>query len=334
VPDPIAALRALPRVDLRSGPTPLQFLSRYSDALGHEVWCKRDDHGSVGLAGNKVRKFEMVLGRGIAQGADTLITAGAIQSNSARAGAAAAAALGMRCILLLSGDPVSPPAANLLLDRLFGAEIRIIGDVGWAELVSATTAAADDVRGKGGTPVVAPVGCSSPLGSLGFALAYLELLEQLEAVQVRPGAIVHASSSLGTHAGLLLGAALAGRGPMPIGIDVAQIYEDLSDECSALAGSAAALIGWGGPLPEPRIVGGFMGEGYASITPGSVTALRRLAATEALLVDPVYSAKGLAGLESLLTTGKLTGPVVFWHTGGYHALFEPAVSAAVSRDDV
>lgn len=210
---PRERLAALPRLTLGPCPTPLVALPRFSDAVGREIWAKRDDMGAVGLAGNKVRKLELILARARQDGADTVITTGAIQSNSARCTAAAAALLGLRCILVLTGEPPRFERANLLLDRLFGAEVRLVGTQSWDELGPLLEAEADAVRAGGGHPVIAPVGASSPLGALGFALAFLELTDQLGAIGLDAAAVVHASTSGGTHAGLVVGRAVAGQRP-------------------------------------------------------------------------------------------------------------------------
>lgn len=268
----IDRLRALPRVALVPLPTPLHRLDRFSDAIGVEVWMKRDDVGGPALAGNKVRKYELILGQAQQDQADTLITTGAVQSNSARAGAAAAASLGLRCILVLTGEPPAARRANLLLDDLLGAEVRLAGPVGWDELGPHLDAVADEVRAGGGRPVVAPVGASSPLGSLGFALAYLELLEQLDALDALDvrggdsrggpagtgsgdgfGHLVHTTTSGGTHAGLVVGRLLAGRGPVPVGIDAGRVLAEPKRDLALLAEAAGELIGLGSAVQEDAL---------------------------------------------------------------------------------
>lgn len=328
----IARLRALPRAPLGNWPTPLHRLERFSSELGVEVWAKRDDIGSVGLAGNKVRKFELVLGQALADGADTVVTTGAAQSNSARTAAAAAAALGLRAILVLSGEQVSEPTANILLDHLFGAETRFVGDVGWDELNRMVQAIAVEVAEAGGKAVAAPVGCSSPLGALGFTLAYLELADQLDAVGLAPASIYHTTTSGGTHAGLVAGRRLAGGGPTVRGIDAGRLYPDGPAALARLAGAALALLGHSGTVSADEIDldEGQVGDRYGAPTAAAREAIDLLARTEGILTDPVYSGKGLAGLVADARSGRLEGgqPVVFWHTGGWHALFEPTYAAA------
>jgi 1-aminocyclopropane-1-carboxylate deaminase/D-cysteine desulfhydrase len=326
-----ARLAALPRAPLGRWPTPLHRLERFGPAIGLDVWAKRDDIGSVGLAGNKVRKFELVLGAALADGADTVVTTGAAQSNSARTAAAAAAALGMRCVLVLSGDEPSPPAANVLLDRLFGAEVRFLGDVGWDELNRAVDAAAESVSAAGRRPARAPVGCSSALGALGFAAAYLELVDQLDAVDLDPTLVVHASTSGGTHAGLVAGRHLAGGGPPVRAYDAGRIFTEPAAALASLTTEALAFIGGDEVVPATAIDVDVsqVGDGYGRPTAAATEAIALLARTEGILCDPVYSGKALAGLVADARSGRIPAgsTVVFWHTGGWHALFEPDYAA-------
>ena len=217
-------LLELPRAGLGQWPTPFHPLPRFSAEIGADIWIKRDDIQSVALAGNKIRKFDLALGEALAQGCDTVVTTGAVQSNSARSGAAAAAVLGMGSVLLLSGSEPDQPSANLLLDRLVGAEVRYAGSAGWEELNQGVDDIVAELAAAGRRAYAAPVGCSSPLGSLGFALAFLELDEQCHRQGIEPAAVVHASTSGGTHAGLLVGRALTGRTTPLVAIDSGAIY--------------------------------------------------------------------------------------------------------------
>ncbi len=300
-------------------------LDRFGGELGLEIWAKRDDVQGVALAGNKVRKFDLVVADALERGCDTLVTTGAAQSNSARTGAAVAAAVGMRCVLVLSGDEPPASTANLLLDRLLGAEVRFVGERSWRWLDEEVERVVAQIDAAGGRAVSAPVGCSSPLGSLGFALAFLELDGQLDELGVEPAAIVHTSTSGGTHAGLLVGRALAGRSVRIIGVDVGGLHREPEIAVSRLASEAASSIGLGPPVTpdEVEITTDQIGPGYALPTSAASEAITALARSEAVLTDPVYSGKGLAGLVSLVTSGSVDGPVVFWHTGGYHSLFDP-----------
>lgn len=317
----------LPRVPLADLPTPLERLDRFGAAIGAEVWIKRDDTGSFGLAGNKVRKLEFVLADARRQGADTIVIIGAEQSNAARATAAACARLHMRCVLVLSGDEPPSATGNLVLDRLFGAETHFAGDVGWAELYERASAISDDLRDGGATPYLLPAGSSSPLGAVGFTAAWFELLDQLDG---EAAALYFASSSGGTHAGLLVGRALSEGGPELRSIGVAaDIVPDMPGYITSLAEQAAELLEVEADVERAAIDTDHVGEGYAVPTDAGNEAIRLLARTEAILCDPVYSGKALAALVQHARAGSLDGPVVFWHTGGHHALFAPRFRDAV-----
>lgn len=341
----VERLLALPTAGLGTWPTPLHRIDRFGTAIGTEVWIKRDDVQGVALAGNKVRKFNLVVGQALADGHDTLVTTGAAQSNSARTGAAAAAASGMDCHLVLGGEPPGDgdrgpgPTANLLLDHLVGATIHHAGDASWVELNQRVDDLVAELNAAGRRAFAAPIGCSSPLGSLGFARAFLELEAQLVATGITPSAIVHTTTSGGTHAGLLVGRALMAPGSslagVPIiGVDAGRLYEDVAAEHHTLAVEAAAMIGLDlaarlSPA-DLTIVHDQVGDGYGAHTAAATEATELLARTEAIIVDPIYSAKGLAGLIALVRSGPLggtsgggDGPILFWHTGGYHALFDP-----------
>jgi D-cysteine desulfhydrase family pyridoxal phosphate-dependent enzyme len=314
----------LPRATLAELPTPLHPLPRFSAAIGAEVWIKRDDAGELGLAGNKVRKLEFVLADARHRGADVVVIVGAAQSNAARASAAACVRLGLRCVLVLSGDPPPRTAGNLLLDRLFGADVRFAGTTDWGELEQAAEQVRDDLRAQGASPYALPAGASSPLGTVGFAAAWQELIEQLDAHGVAASTLIHASSSGGTHAGLILGRALSGGGPRVRAIGVAaDIYPDTPAQIVALASEAAGRLDADVEV-EPGDLSldmGFLGDGYAIPTPEAVAAIRLLAETEAIVCDPVYSGKALAAVVAGAREGALPGTTVFWHTGGYHAVF-------------
>lgn len=318
------ALERRPRVALASWPTPLERAPRLGAALGVDLWLKRDDVGSFGLAGNKVRKLEFTLGAALADGADCVVTVGAAQSNHCRATAAAAARLGLEAHLLLRGRPPDGvPSGNLLLDRLFGARLQFADVEGWAELGQALADLAGELRAAGRTPVVLPAGGSSPVGALGFVAAYGELLQQLDAAGIETAHLLHASTSGGTHAGLVAGHALHGRGPQPLGLEVGRLYDDVPGIVAGLATDAARLLGSEATfaadelvLPEDQL-----GSGYGAFTDAASEAIAVAARLEGVLFDPVYSAKALAGLAARARVGALEGPVVLWHTGGAQSLF-------------
>ena len=249
----------------------------------------------------------------------------------------------MNCHLVLSGEPPdtvddeTAPTANLLLDHLVGATIHHAGDASWVELNQQVDDLVAELNAAGRRAFAAPIGCSSPLGSLGFARALLELEAQSRTADVTPSAIVHTTTSGGTHAGLLVGRALtAPESPLAgvpiIGVDAGRLYDDVAAQHQALTVEAAALIGLDLAADlsadDVTLVHDQVGDAYGAHTEAATEAIELLARTEAVVVDPVYSAKGLAGLIALVRSGDLgdsgsRGPIVFWHTGGYHALFDP-----------
>ena len=319
-------LDSLPRLDLRGFVSPVQHLERFSEAIGVEVWCKRDDIGSVGLAGNKVRKLEVELAHAVACGATHLVAEGSRLSNATRAVAAASAALGLKCTLLLCHEEPHEPVGNLMLDGLFGADLRFVGNVSWAELAQHSVTVVSELERSGECVYRLPIGCASERSCLGFALAYRELRDQMRQHGRTIGTIIHASSSGGTHAGLVLGNALHGFESEIRGIVVAEgVYPDVVGTYLSFARGGARLINAEVELTRDRvnITEAYLGEGYGMPARGVCKAIDLLATTEGLLVDPVYSGKAVAAIIDLASKNELKGPVVFWHTGGYHALFDP-----------
>ncbi len=183
------------------------------------------------------------------------------------------------------------------------------------------------MRAEGATPYTAPVGCSSPLGAVGFARAWFELLDQLEERGIGATAVYHASTSGGTHAGLVLGRVLSGSGPVVRGVSAGAVHEDPESHHRDLARSAGRLLGAEVDVVPVELDFTQVGAGYGAPTEACLEAIRLLARSESILCDPVYSGKGLAGLVADVRSGRVRGPVVFWHTGGYHALFDPETVA-------
>ena len=333
-------LSLAPRVKLAALPTPLTHAARFSAAIGADVWIKRDDIGALGLAGNKVRKLEFLLGQALEDGADTVVTLGTRISNSARAAAAACAQLGLRCVLILGGN--EPPSANgnLLLDTLFGAELRhqpdisATGAVRWDRLDEVNSEIAATLTHEGLKPYVLPVGCSSPRSVLGFVAGYLELLQQLEAVRLSPQRVYHASTSGGTHAGLVLGHWLVGSGPRPFAVGAADnVYPDMGERYNELVVAGADLLGApsDGASRLVKLDMDFLGAGYGIVTRESLEAIALLARTEGILTDPIYTGKALAALVHAARRGDVRESVVFWHTGGSPGVFEPEYASALWR---
>ncbi|WP_262137605.1 1-aminocyclopropane-1-carboxylate deaminase/D-cysteine desulfhydrase [Pseudomonas sp. Marseille-Q5117] len=322
----LKALESLPRLDLRGFTTPVQLLERFSESIGVEVWCKRDDIGSVGLAGNKVRKLEVELAYAVASGATHLVAEGSRLSNATRAVAAASAALGLKCTLILSHEEPHEPVGNLMLDGLFGANLNFVGDVSWLELSQHAQSVVRELEEAGESVYRLPIGCASERSCLGFALAYAELREQMNEQGRKVETIVHASSSGGTHAGLVLGNALYGDQTKIRGIVVAEdVYPDVEGTYLSYARGAAKIINSDVDISRSHIniSQEYLGDGYGMPSVGIYEAIDFLASKEGLLVDPVYSGKAVAAIIDLASKQDLKGPVVFWHTGGYHALFDP-----------
>jgi len=313
----------LDRFSLAQLPTPLYELSRLGPELGGpRLYIKRDDLTGLGAGGNKIRKLECLVADALAQGADMLITSGAVQSNHARQTAAAAARAGLRCVLVLAGLGPNEKIGNTWLDQLFGAQIR------WAGSLPVTQVLDDVVRTEtavGRKPYVIPYGGSSPIGAAGYVYAMEELVAQAVAKDMHFDRIVFASSSGGTQTGLLVGAWLTGFEGEILGISVDKSADDLRRIVLALAPLVASAVGYSGPFDDSRlsICDDYLGEGYAC--PGELEreAICLMARTEGLLVDPIYTGRALGGLIDLVRTGKIDSSesVLFWHTGGMPALY-------------
>lgn len=318
----LASLASLPFVPLATGPTAVEELTRLRAALGGgpRLFAKRDDAIGFAFGGNKVRKMRFVAADALAKGADTLITSGGVQSNHARVTAAAAAKLGLGCILVANGPQPDRPTANALLDRLLGADIRYVGTR--AERAPAMEAAAAALRRIGRKPYVIPIGASTPLGAAAFVHAVTELLEQTDP----PDVIVHSTSSGGTQAGLVAGCALAGVRTRVLGISADEQAVSLERDIRSILAGLAPLLG----LEAHRFDGvavtiddSFVGDGYGIPTTESRTAIELTARTEAIFLDPTYTAKAMAGLVAHTRGGSFARDetVLFWHTGGQVGLF-------------
>jgi D-cysteine desulfhydrase len=285
---------------------------------------KRDDLTGLGLGGNKVRKLEFLLGAAVDAGCDTVVTFGALQSNHARQTAAACARAGLRCELVLTlavardGDAYRH-GGNVLLDDLFGARCTVVADD--AERAAAVDEVRDRVAAAGGKAWWVPPGGSDEVGSLGYVAAGVELAGQFRAARIDPPTVVLAVSTGGTHAGLLVGLRAAGWTGEVRGVAV---YRDEARTGAAVAGLVSAvdgLLGTDTPLGDVRVTDRFLGPGYGLPTETMATAVRTVARTEGIALDPVYSGKAADALVTWAGEGDLAGPVVFLHTGGAPALF-------------
>lgn len=324
--------RDLPRLDLRGFTSPVQFLPRLSAELGVEIWCKRDDLGSVGLAGNKVRKLEVELANATALGATRIVTEGSRHSNATRAAAAAAAAVGLRCTLVLCHDEPTQPVGNLFLDALFGADLVMVGDVTWVELAHRTAQVVQALQEQGERVYRLPIGSASGRGAASFARAYVEAEGQLGDQGVTVATLIHASSGGSTHAGLTLGRASRAAATRVIGVVVADaVYDDVPGTYVRLANEAADLL----DLPvridhsDLDLTTAYLGEGYGRPAPGVMEAIDMMARLEGIVVDPIYTAKAVAALIDMARHRSIDGPVLFWHTGGYHSIFDPSYSTQI-----
>ena len=298
-------------VSLAYLPTPLDEAPRLSDAVGARILIKRDDLTGLALGGNKARKLEFLISDAIGKNCDTLVTAGGAQSNHARMTAAAAAKMGMACHLVLGGEEPRRYTGNLVLDLLFGAQLHFTGTDDWTVWQSEVKRVAAEL---GPTAYAIPIGGSTPVGALGYLHAADELLAQMPAP---PDWIVVATSSGGTQAGLLAGLPPSVR---VLGIDVARPTPPLSETVPKLAARTAALAGRALPAYELHLAD-HTGDHYAAMTDECREAVRLAAQREGLILDPVYSGKGMAGLIAAVRERRIDGTIVFWHTGGAPALF-------------
>ena len=319
-------LQSFPRLDCGFYPTPIEDLPRLRAALGRNaprLFIKRDDYTGAGLGGNKVRKLEYVLAQAQADGAEIVISMGGEKSNHARVTAALCARLGLPCELVMNPPNVrfdSLKPANLVADELFGAKIHRVANRDERNSLSAELAARYVREGR--RVALVPLGASVPLGALGYVRAIGETKTQLAALGVRPTHIVHASSSGGTQAGILAGCQLYDLSAQVIGISP-------DDSAASIAAHVAQIIDGIGALLETSLDNRvtvrdeFVGAGYGIPSDASTKALALVARTEGILLDPVYTAKAMAGLLAMIGDGELTADdtVLFWHTGGQLALF-------------
>jgi L-cysteate sulfo-lyase len=312
----------LPSLPLAPYVTPIEELSRLRGALGGgpRLLVKRDDAIPFAFGGNKVRKMRLVGADAAARGADTLITAGGVQSNHARVTAATAVTLGMRCILVVNGVPPARATGNALLDGLLGAQIEYVATR--AERAPAMELLAADLRRAGRHPYVIPVGASTPLGAAAFVAAIQELVEQGHT----PDVIVHATSSGGTQAGMVAGCRIARLATRVIGISADERSDVLERDIKTIVAGIGPLVGAPpGFLDDARVEvdDRFVGDGYGVPTEASREALGLAARTEALFLDHTYTAKAMAGLIAHVRSGEFHDhhTVLFWHTGGQVGLF-------------
>jgi L-cysteate sulfo-lyase len=323
------SLSQFPRVPLAHLPTPLEHLPRLSEYLdGPEIFVKRDDCTGLATGGNKTRKLEFSMAEALEQGADTIITVGAVQSNHVRQTAAAACKLGLGCEVLLEHRVTEPTEAyrnsgNVLLDRIFGANLREYP--AGTDFEHEMAILAEQVAEEGGSPYIIPGGASNPVGALGYVNCASELLTQLEDRDLNVGHIVTATGSAGTQAGMVVGLKAMNSEVPLLGIGVNVGKEEQEEKVYALACETAEYIGSPGIVARDDVVANcdYVGAGYGVPTASMNEAVLLLARLEGLLFDPVYSGKALAGMIDLIRSGYFDGArnIVFLHTGGAAALF-------------
>lgn len=309
----------IPRIHIANLPTPLEALPRLSATLnGVQLWIKRDDLTGLGFGGNKTRKLEILLADAQSQGARTLVTVGAVQSNHCRLTAAVAARFGMDCILVLSGSPTGSGNGNYLLDTLFGAEVvwtdKAVRD---ETLQQVYLSAWEDGR----RPYKIPLGASTPLGTLGYFLAFEELMRQSNQFDW----IVIASSSAGTQAGLILGAAVSRWSGKILGISIDHEKAVLNATIAGLVQGAADWIKEPIQVDENAILvnDDYLGAGYGIPGPLEIDAINQFARLEGIVLDPVYTGRSAGAMFDLIRKGffKSGDRILFWHTGGSPAIF-------------
>lgn len=341
-------LERFPRFPLIHRPTPLRKLERLSAALGGpSIWVKRDDLTGLAFGGNKSRKLELIIPDALAKKADTVVTWAGLQSNWAMQTAAACRVAGLRPVLLLfkTYDLPPEPDGNILLERILGADIhfREAGKgklVGMAEAFAEASRLAAEYRGRGASVYVVSVGGSlpmgdmdRPLGALAYVEAFVEMLEQTRALGFEPDAVVHATGSAGTQAGLVVGARRLSPRTKVYGISVSDEAGPFAAMVRDVAGRTEMELDGEGPWPAPAgrgpetddviVLDRYLQDGYGIVTADVAAAVRRLFTTEGIVLDPVYTAKALIGLVDLVGRGELRPGqnVVFFHTGGTPALF-------------
>ncbi len=318
-----------PRVSLAHLPTPLEHLPRLSRALdGPNIYVKRDDCSGLAFGGNKVRKLEFLMADALSQNATTIVTMGTLQSNHPPLTAAACCKLGLKCELILEhrvaiDDEEYHRSANVFVDRLYGASIRVVP--GGEDVIGIMESVAEEVRLRGEVPYVIPRGGSTPVGAMGYVDCAREILDQAKHENVTFDYIVHATGSAGTQAGLLVGLRAMQCDTPVIGIGVNDSASVKAKRVFDLACETSDYLGISGIISHDDVIANcdYVGAGYGITTGEMKAALLQVARLEGLLLDPVYSGKGMAGLIDLTNKGFFADArnILFIHTGGTPALF-------------
>ncbi len=319
-------LSSLSKIALASLPTPLQRADRLSDALGGpEIWFKRDDLTGFGLGGNKIRKLEYLAADALAQGADTLITGAGPQSNHVRATMAVAAHLGLKGVAVFHGSSPSEKQGNLLLDELVGAELIFSNNPDRSQLDARIIEESERLKAEGHRPYVIGRGGASPLGCVGYVAASAEIFSQLSALNLQPDYLFCATGSCGTQTGLLVGSKWLQLDYRLCGITVSRRKDECLTRIEKLANETAALLNLKTKpsAADIEVNDNYIGQGYGTPTPECLAAIRLVARTEGIFLDPVYTGKAMAGLIDLIKKKEIgtAKTVLFLHSGGWPALF-------------
>jgi D-cysteine desulfhydrase family pyridoxal phosphate-dependent enzyme len=319
-------LASFPRFPLTTTPTPLNRARNFELALGPgcpRLYLKRDDLTGLAFGGNKARKLEYVLADAIGRGATVLVTEGSAQSNHARLTAAAATVAGLKTVLVLDARHGQEVQGNLFLNRLMDVDVRIVPAP--SERAAAITAVIDELKAAGEVPYAIPTGASIPLGALGYVAFVLELTSQLLSVGESPSRLYFASGSGGTQAGIVVGTRAFNAPFVPVGVSDGDPAAVLRERWLPLVAATAELIGLDATFDADDIVveDGFYGAGYGHPTPDGLDAIRLLARTEAVFLEPVYTGKAMAALLAHIRAGAFSADesVIFLHTGGGPSLF-------------
>lgn len=343
-----AAVAALPRFGLLDGPSPLLPAPRLSRTLAPEsdveIWLKREDLLPLAFGGNKLRNLEFLVGDALARGADCLVTSGRRWSNHCRLTAAAGARAGLEVHLALSGPPPAAPGPNARVEELLGARVHVAVTDARADREALVAAIVRDLRADGRRPYEIGVGGSGPaggppVGAIGQVVAGLELLAQTTTLGWEPDVVIVPTATGGTHAGLVAAIRTGGSACRVLGVAVSARADDARASVELLVRDLERMLGGAGRGDSGRrgpgieIDGSQLGAGYGLPTPAAAEATELLARTEGVLVDPIYTAKALAGLVAGVRDGSVRGRIVFWHAGGTPGLFERLPGAEARTAD-
>jgi len=312
------------RIELALAPTPIMKLERLSRRMGVELYMKRDDLTGLLESGNKIRKLEFLVGDALAQGADTLITVGTLQSNCCRAVSAVAARLGLKAVVAVKGDRPAAYDGNLLLNRMLGAEVRYLTDDEFKRYPVTLEAIAEEIRRRGGKPYVIPESGSNEVGALGYLECAVELAEQISHGAPRFDTIAVTAFSGGSQAGLLMGKQLAGLPSEVVGVPIAFPADHVRSYVTETIGKAVRRFGFALDVPKTiHLLDGYQGSGRAGVEDAELSLLISLAREEGIMLDPVYTAEAFGGLlDTPQRDPKALGQrVCFIHTGGIFSLF-------------